>query len=213
MRVYSPKSIVTSTSVAVARRPLMTQWAAAFVLLAPGDPLAQQVFDKKGANHAVPPPWCSTCAACSHFFFAGAIFGPVLTRWIQLLDRLQAHLRVFSRTKAVAYMVFLDQSVFAPRPLHAGGMAMLFGSLTLLKGKSVDDIKGLIPISQHLSVDMAVFIQTQIVNFALVPHHLRFVTIGVVSLFWTSHPLRPPAKCNVLTTLLCAVVRCAHKFL
>ena len=31
-----------------------------------------------------------------------------------------------------------------------------------------------------------VFIPTQIVNFAVVPTHLRFVTIGIVSLFWSA---------------------------
>lgn len=31
-----------------------------------------------------------------------------------------------------------------------------------------------------------VFIPTQIINFALVPHHLRFVVVSVVSLFWST---------------------------
>lgn len=43
---------------------------------------------------------------------AGAIFGPVLTEWLQLLNRLQ----FASPTRAVAYKVYLDQSVFTPRP-------------------------------------------------------------------------------------------------
>ena len=29
------------------------------------------------------------------------------------------------------------------------------------------------------------FIPTQIINFAIVPHHMRFVVVGVVSLFWS----------------------------
>lgn len=32
----------------------------------------------------------------------------------------------------------------------------------------------------------AVFIPTQIINFAIVPHHLRFFVVGVVSLFWSA---------------------------
>ena len=35
------------------------------------------------------------------------------------------------------------------------------------------------------------FIPTQIVNFVVVPTHLRFVTIGIVSLFWSASPLSP----------------------
>ena len=31
----------------------------------------------------------------------------------------------------------------------------------------------------------AVYIPTQVINFALVPPHLRFVFVGVVSLFWS----------------------------
>lgn len=31
-----------------------------------------------------------------------------------------------------------------------------------------------------------VFIPTQIINFGLVPHHLRFVVVSVVSLFWST---------------------------
>jgi len=38
----------------------------------------------------------------------------------------------------------------------------------------------------------AVYIPTQAINFAIVPSHLRFVFVGVVSLFWsTFHPLVP----------------------
>ena len=30
-----------------------------------------------------------------------------------------------------------------------------------------------------------VFIPTQIINFAVVPHHLRFLVVSTVSLFWS----------------------------
>lgn len=50
------------------------------------------------------------------------------------------------------------------------------------------------------------FIPTQIVNFALVPTHLRFVTIGVVSLFWSASslslsPLHSPLHSPVTNTV------------
>lgn len=34
-----------------------------------------------------------------------------------------------------------------------------------------------------------VFIPAQIINFALVPTHMRFVFVGVVSLFWSVYSL------------------------
>jgi len=33
----------------------------------------------------------------------------------------------------------------------------------------------------------SVFIPTQIVNFSLVPPHLRFFTVSIVSLFWNTY--------------------------
>ena len=40
-----------------------------------------------------------------------------------------------------------------------------------------------------------VFIPTQVINFAFVPHHLRVLTVGVVSLFWST--------CFFLGSLFC----------
>ena len=51
------------------------------------------------------------------------------------------------------------------------------------------------------------FIPTQIVNFAVVPTHLRFVTIGIVSLFWSaSSPLSsrlvsPSVRCQLTMSI------------
>jgi len=33
----------------------------------------------------------------------------------------------------------------------------------------------------------AVYIPTQVINFSIVPSHLRFVFVGVVSLFWNTY--------------------------
>ncbi|EJF61479.1 hypothetical protein BD309DRAFT_859104 [Dichomitus squalens] len=155
------------------KRPMVTQCATSFVLFATGDILAQQAFEKKGSNH-------DFARSARVAFYGGAIFGPILTKWLQLLNRLQ----FTSPTKAVAYKVYLDQFVFTP-----GVVAMFFGSMTLLEGKTVNDAK--VRISEAyvptLIRNWGVFIPTQIVNFALVPTHLRFVTIGVVSLFWNAY--------------------------
>ncbi|KAI0743167.1 hypothetical protein C8Q80DRAFT_1193214 [Daedaleopsis nitida] len=168
---------------ALIRKPLVTQCATSFVLFGTGDVLAQQAFEKKGANH----DFMRTARIA---FYGGAIFGPVLTKWLQFLNKLQ----FASPTRAVAYKVYLDQFVFTP-----GVVAMFFGSLTLLEGKSVNDAKERISEAYvpTLIRNWGVFIPTQIVNFALVPQHLRFVTIGVVSLFWNAYLSSVNAKKQV----------------
>jgi hypothetical protein len=45
-----------------------------------------------------------------------------------------------------------------------------------------------------------VFVPTQLVNFALVPPHLRFVFVGVVSLFWSARSLLPPVPRGLILT-------------
>ena len=91
-------------------------------------------------------------------------------------------------------------------------IALFFGANTLLEGKSVDDAKERISEAYvptlirnwcaspvRLAVHSAdppraprgVFIPTQVVNFRFVPPHLRFVTVSVVALFWSTSA-RPP---------------------
>ncbi|KAI1791454.1 hypothetical protein LXA43DRAFT_1011645 [Ganoderma leucocontextum] len=155
------------------RRPMVTQCATAFTLFGAGDILAQQAFEKKGGNH----DFVRTARVA---FYGGAIFGPIITKWLQFLNRLQ----FATPMKSVAYKVYLDQFVFTP-----GVVAMFFGSMTLLEGKSVGDAKERISEAYvpTLIRNWGVFIPTQIVNFAVVPAHLRFVTIGIVSLFWNAY--------------------------
>ncbi|KAI9058598.1 hypothetical protein FKP32DRAFT_1635344, partial [Trametes sanguinea] len=152
------------------RRPMVTQCVTSAVLFGSGDIVAQQVFEKKGlANH----DFMRTARLA---FYGGAIFGPILTKWLQFLERL----KFSSPTKGVVYRVYLDQGVFTPMVV-----GMFFGSLTLLEGKGPFAAKERIKEAYvpTLIRNWGVFIPTQIVNFAVVPPHLRFVTVGVVSLF------------------------------
>ncbi|KAI8996219.1 hypothetical protein BD414DRAFT_512668 [Trametes punicea] len=155
------------------RRPMVTQCTTAAVLFGSGDILAQQVFEKKGKDH----DFVRTARLA---FYGGAIFGPVLTKWLQFLERL----KFSSPTKGVVYRVYLDQGVFTPMVV-----GMFFGSLTLLEGKGVFAAKERIQEAYvpTLLRNWGVFIPTQIVNFSLVPPHLRFVTVGTVSLFWNAY--------------------------
>ena len=39
-----------------------------------------------------------------------------------------------------------------------------------------------------------VYIPTQLINFSIVPPHLRFVTVSIVSLFWSAFYLKYPTR-------------------
>ncbi|KAL7278823.1 hypothetical protein ACG7TL_007840 [Trametes sanguinea] len=186
---------VPRNSASLIRRPMVTQCVTSAVLFGSGDIVAQQVFEKKGfANHdhtaarvgGMKLVW-TRADQCG---VLGAIFGPVLTKWLQFLERL----KFSSPVKGVVYRVYLDQGVFTPMVV-----GMFFGSLTLLEGKSVTAAKERIKEAYvpTLIRNWGVFIPTQIVNFAIVPPHLRFVTVGVVSLFWNAYLSSVNAKKQV----------------
>lgn len=152
---------------------MVTQCLTAGTLFAAGDVIAQQLIEKKGNKHDF-----SRTARLG--FYGGAMFGPLVTKWFQFLNRLQ----FATPTKAVMYRVYLDQFVFTPAVV-----GFFFGSMTFLEGKGVADATERISEAYvpTLIRNWGVFIPTQIINFAVVPHHLRFVVVGVVSLFWNTY--------------------------
>ncbi|EIW56266.1 uncharacterized protein TRAVEDRAFT_150763 [Trametes versicolor FP-101664 SS1] len=165
--------LLAAFNASLIRKPMVTQCVTSAVLFGAGDVLAQQAFEKKGRDH-------DFMRTARLSFYGGAIFGPVITKWLQFLERL----KFASPTRAVAYRVYLDQGVFTPMVV-----GMFFSSMTLLEGKSVRDVKERIQeaYTPTLIRNWGVFIPTQIINFAVVPPHLRFVTVGVVSLFWNAY--------------------------
>jgi len=108
------------------------------------------------------------------------MFAPAVTKWYQLLNRLQ-----FSTpTKAVIYRVYLDQAVFSPV-----AVGFFFGSMSVLEGKGFGGAADRISHAYvpTLLRNWALFIPTQAINFSIVPPHLRFLFVGVVSLFWNTY--------------------------
>ncbi|KAK7693273.1 hypothetical protein QCA50_002840 [Cerrena zonata] len=167
-------SFLRAFNASLVRRPMLTQCATSLTLFAAGDVVAQQLIEKKGFDKH------DFARTARLGFYGGALFGPLVTKWFQLLNRL----KFSSPTKAVAYRVYLDQFVFTP-----GVVAFFFGSMTLLEGKSFGDASDKIQEAYvpTLIRNWGVFIPTQVINFAFVPHHLRFVVVGVVSLFWNTY--------------------------
>jgi protein Mpv17 len=119
----------SQSSAALIRRPVFAQSATAAFLFGAGDVIAQQVIERQGKNHDVSirdstggtgsDHFCAVHAHCTpHFLWryynpslgdledscliiSGALFGPALTKWYQLLNRI----KFSSPTKAVIYRV------------------------------------------------------------------------------------------------------------
>lgn len=108
------------------------------------------------------------------------MFGPALTKWYQLLNRI----KFSSPTKAVVYRVWLDQAILTPV-----AVAVFFGTMSVLEGQGISGAveRTRTTYQPTLIRNWMVFIPTQIINFSIVPHHLRFVVVSVVSLFWNTY--------------------------
>ncbi|KAK0492240.1 hypothetical protein EDD18DRAFT_1183503 [Armillaria luteobubalina] len=155
------------------RRPMLTQCGTAALLFGTGDIIAQQLIEKRGFRHH------DLTRTVRLTFYGGALFGPVMTWWYQFLNRIQ----FASPTRAIVYRVWLDQAVLTPFAVGA-----FFTCMSVLEGVPQEAY----PRIQAAYVptilrNWGVFIPTQIINFALVPHHMRFVVVSVVSLFWNTY--------------------------
>ncbi|KAN0080428.1 Mpv17 / PMP22 family domain containing protein [Tylopilus felleus] len=158
---------------ALIQRPMLAQSATAAFLFGAGDIIAQQAIEHEGKNH----DFMRTARLA---FYGGALFGPALTKWFQLLDRI----KFASPTRGVIYRVWLDQALLAPV-----AVGFFFGTMSILEGKGTSGAVERINENYQPTLirNWCVFIPTQIINFAVVPHHLRFGVVSVVSLFWNTY--------------------------
>ncbi|PPQ70613.1 hypothetical protein CVT24_000686 [Panaeolus cyanescens] len=151
---------------------MLSQCLTAAVLFGAGDVIAQQVVEKKGKEHDFVRTTRLT-------FYGGAIFGPAMTKWYQLLNGMKFP----SPRKALVYRVWLDQAILTP-----GAVAFFYGCMSVLEGKPGEAIPRIkAAYVPTILRNWAVYIPTQIINFALVPPHLRLVVVSVVSLFWNTY--------------------------
>ncbi|KAG2356632.1 hypothetical protein BDR07DRAFT_1473705 [Suillus spraguei] len=163
-------SVLRLYNAALIRRPMFAQSATAAFLFGAGDVIAQQIIERQGKNHD----------SNSFLILSGAFFGPALTKWYQLLNRI----KFSSPTKAVIYRVWLDQAILTPV-----AVGFFFGTMSIMEGKGISGAQDRISTAYTPTLirNWGVFIPTQIINFAIVPHHLRFVVVSVVSLFWNTY--------------------------
>ncbi|KAJ3713462.1 hypothetical protein DFJ43DRAFT_1034272 [Lentinula guzmanii] len=225
-------SILGLYSAAFARRPMATQSTTSAIIFGTGDIIAQQVVDRKGFyNHDVSAISKSiarfggriSCQRCVQFtrtarfvFYGACLFGPVLTKWHQFINR-----RHFtSPLRAVVYKVTLDQLVAAPFIT----VPMFFGSMSILEGRPdeaisrIRNVCPLMPKTKNQPIDLVMivlclyinawlvsrtkkiellflastplrclFIPAQIVNFAFVPVPMRILFFSTVALCWNTY--------------------------
>ncbi|RXW15711.1 hypothetical protein EST38_g10143 [Candolleomyces aberdarensis] len=213
-------SLLRSYNSALLRRPMLVQCVTAAVMFGAGDVIAQQAVEGKGKKHDVissnsspnvlrwyvhvhtqpylqPSPTLNSSAPTPPSR-TGCMFGPIITKWYQFLNRL----KFASPTKALLYRIYLDQALLTPV-----GVLFFYGSMSTLEGnwqKAYERIEeAYVPT---LVRNWAVFIPTQLINFSVVPPHLRMVTVGFVSLFWNTYlsvanaPLAAAAQAKALAT-------------
>ncbi|KAK7450125.1 Protein required for ethanol metabolism [Stygiomarasmius scandens] len=165
-------SVLRLYNAALIRRPMATQCATAAFLFGAGDVIAQQGVEKKGWEHDF-----SRTARIT--FYGGCLFGPVITKWFDFLNRI----KFSSPTRATVSRVFLDQAVLTP-----AAVAFFFGSMSVLEGKPNEAIPRIqAAYVPTLIRNWGVFIPVQAINFSIVPPHLRFVVVSVVNLFWNTY--------------------------
>ncbi|KAF9000092.1 hypothetical protein BDQ17DRAFT_1360096 [Cyathus striatus] len=165
-------SLLRAYNALLIRRPMASQCATAGFLFGAGDVVAQQLIEKRGKEH-------DFLRTARLTFYGGALFGPCMTKWYQFLNRL----KFSSPRKALIYRVYLDQLLLTPV-----AVAFFYGSMATLEARPFeawDRIKkAYIPT---IIRNWAVYVPVQLLNFSLVPPHLRLVFVSVVSLFWNTY--------------------------
>ena len=107
------------------------------------------------------------------------MFGPAMTYWYQFLGRIKSK----SPLRGVFTKVWLDQAVLTPV-----AVAAFFTSMAVLEGKPQEIVPRIEDkYRRTVLMNWGVFIPAQLVNFWVVPPHLRFGFVGVVSLFWSAY--------------------------
>ncbi|KAI9457360.1 hypothetical protein HD554DRAFT_2142833 [Boletus coccyginus] len=158
---------------ALIQRPMIAQSATAALLFGAGDVIAQQAIENQGKNHDL-------MRTARLTLYGGALFGPALTKWYQVLNRI----KFASPMRGVIYRVWLDQALLTPV-----AVGFFFGTMSIMEGKGISGAVERISENYQPTLirNWGVFIPTQIINFAIVPHHLRFGVVSVVSLFWNTY--------------------------
>ncbi|KAF5328195.1 hypothetical protein D9619_013386 [Psilocybe cf. subviscida] len=155
------------------RRPMLTQCATGAVIFAAGDLVAQQVVEKRGLKGHDLTRTARVVA------YRGLIFGPLLTKWFQYLNSVNAS----SSIRTLAYRVGLDQ--FVAGPMFIG---LFYTTMSVMEGVPHEALPRLErAFMPSLMVGWGVYMPVQILNFTLVPPHMRVLFVSGISLFWNAY--------------------------
>lgn len=165
-------TLIRAYNSALLRKPMITQCVTAGVLFGAGDIIAQQAVEGKGKDH-------DFLRTARLTFYGGVLFGPAMTKWYSFLNRIKFP----SPTKALVYRVWLDQAILTPV-----AVAFFYGSMSVLEGKPEEALSRIKAAYVPTIIrNWGVYIPTQLINFSIIPPHLRFFTVSVVSLFWNTY--------------------------
>ncbi|KAL0253648.1 protein SYM1 [Cryptococcus tetragattii IND107] len=153
------------------RRPVLGNMISSAVLFATGDVIAQQLIEKKGADHDLP-------RTARIVTWGGLIFAPTVNLWFRTLERIP----IRSRWPATFTRVGLDQFGFAPVVLSG-----FFTAMTFMEGKDFNAAK----IKWHesfvptLQANWMLFIPFQMLNM-LIPLQYRLLAVNAVNIPWNA---------------------------
>ncbi|KAE8541439.1 protein SYM1 [Cryptococcus gattii VGV] len=141
------------------------------VLFATGDVIAQQLIEKKGADHDLP-------RTARIVTWGGLIFAPTVNLWFRTLERIP----IRSRWPATFTRVGLDQFGFAPVILSG-----FFTAMTFMEGKDFNAAKtkwheSFVPT---LQANWMLFIPFQMLNM-LIPLQYRLLAVNAVNIPWNA---------------------------
>ncbi|BGP07854.1 Protein required for ethanol metabolism [Rhodotorula toruloides] len=158
---------------ALMRRPYATGMASAAFLFGAGDVLAQQGIEKRGADH----DYMRTLRLAG---YGGLIFAPLITRVYGGIERI----RFQSKVATTVARVGVDQFVLTPCVL-----TLFFTCQSLLEGKGFSEARNRIENKWWPTIqkNWGTWIPVQLINFSVVPLHLRLLVVNVVSLFWNAY--------------------------
>ncbi|AFR92837.2 protein SYM1 [Cryptococcus neoformans C23] len=154
------------------RRPVLGNMISSAVLFATGDVIAQQLIEKKGADHDLP-------RTARIVTWGGLLFAPTVNLWFRTLERIP----IRSRWPATFARVGLDQFGFAPVILSG-----FFTAMTFMEGNDFNAAK----LKWHesffptLQANWMLFIPFQMLNMGLVPLQYRLLAVNAVNIPWNA---------------------------
>ncbi|GMH43696.1 hypothetical protein BSKO_11618 [Bryopsis sp. KO-2023] len=179
------------------RAPLLTKSITSFVGFGVGDIIAQvacgggkKKFDLKRTAHLA--------------IFGGALAGPIAHYWFCALDqRIMAHNP--KHPVAIITKATLDQIIMAPL-----GNCIFYTAMCTMRGvpgQSMAEIEEkLVPT---VLSSYKLWPAAHLINFALIPSHMRVLYINIVSIFWagmlSTISNRKPAQENVKEMATCTI--------